>query len=43
MIADRDKRLLHQPNCWVGKPAFGVLEPGAVKAARRVLRGVRGW
>jgi len=43
MIADRDKKLFHQPNCWVEKSAFGVLEPGAVKAAPRVLRGVRGW
>jgi len=42
MIADPEKRLLYQLNCWVGLPAFGVLEPGAGKLARRVLRGVRG-
>ena len=40
MIADVNKRLFHQPNCWIEKPSFGVLEPGAVKAGLRVLRGV---
>jgi hypothetical protein len=29
-------------DCWVGKPAFGVLEPCAGKLARRVLRGAGG-
>ncbi len=43
MIADLNKRLFHHPNCWVGRSAFGVLEPGAIEAAGRVLRGVRGW
>ena len=29
-------------SCWVGQPAFGVLEPCAGKLARRVLRGAGG-
>jgi len=42
MIVDPHGRLLVNSDYWVGRPAFEVLEPGAVKVARRVLRRVRG-
>jgi len=41
MIADFYDRL-YPGNCWVGQPAFGVLEPCAGKLACRVLRGAGG-
>lgn len=42
MIVDLHVRLFVNLDYRVGRPAFGVLEPGAVKVARRVLRRVRG-
>ncbi len=42
MIVGLHGRLSVKSDYRVGRPAFEVLEPGAVKVARRVLRRVRG-